>query len=84
MVRLLFLGKFGELAPARLGEIMLPDGVQTLADLKGWIARTEPLLGQAMEKTSTRLVHNQCVAQDLSHMVSDGDEIAFLPPMSGG
>jgi molybdopterin converting factor small subunit len=37
-----------------------------------------------MTKTPTRLVHNQCVATDLSHAVSDGDEIAFLPPMSGG
>ncbi|HVW73015.1 MAG TPA: MoaD/ThiS family protein [Rhizomicrobium sp.] len=84
MIRLLFLGKFSELAPARLGEIALPDGVQTLSDLKDWIARTEPVLGRAMDNTVTRLVLNQDVAQDLSRRVSDGDEIAFLPPMSGG
>jgi molybdopterin converting factor small subunit len=84
MVRLLFLGKFGDLASAGLREIALPGEVKTLADLKSWVARTEPGLGQAMEKTPTRLVHNQCVAKDLSHAVSDGDEIAFLPPMSGG
>jgi molybdopterin converting factor small subunit len=84
MVRLLFLGKFSELAPARMGEIALPNGVQTLSDLKNWIGQTEPLLGRAMETTATRLVLNQCVALDLSHTVSDGDEIAFLPPMSGG
>jgi molybdopterin converting factor small subunit len=84
MVRLLFLGKFGELAPAALDEIALPDGVKTLSDLKSWIGRAQPLLGQAMEKTPTRLVVNQCVAQDLSRAISDGDEVAFLPPMSGG
>lgn len=84
MVRLLFLGKFGDLAPAGLDEIILPRDVKTLADLKIWIARTEPGLGQAMENTPTRLVLNQCVAQDLSRSVRDGDEIAFLPPMSGG
>lgn len=84
MVRLLFLGKFGELAPAALDEIALPQEVKTLSDLKRWIASREPVLGQAMEKTPTRLVLNHRVAQDLSHAVSDGDEIAFLPPMSGG
>ena len=84
MVRLVFLGKFGDLAPSSLAQVALPHEVKTLADLKSWIARTEPDLGRAMEKTPARLVLNQCVAQDLSHAVSDGDEIAFLPPMSGG
>ena len=84
MVRLVFLGKFGELAPAGLAEIALPDGIKTLADLKSWIAQSEPGLGRAMEKTPTRLVLNQCIAQDLSCSVADGDEVAFLPPMSGG
>jgi len=84
MVRLVFLGKFGDLAPAGLSEIALPGEVKTLADLKSWVARTSPGLGQAMERTPARLVLNQCVAQDLSHAIADGDEIAFLPPMSGG
>ena len=84
MVRLVFLGKFGDIAPARLAEIALPRDVKTLADLKSWLARAEPGLGEAMEKTPTRLVLNQCVAPDLSRTISDGDEIAFLPPMSGG
>lgn len=84
MVRLVFLGKFGDLAPAGLSQIALPGEVKTLSDLRDWIARTEPLLGQAMAKTPMRLVLNQCVAQDLSRTVSDGDEVAFLPPMSGG
>ena len=86
MVRLVFLGKFGEVAPAGLAEIALPaEGVRTLERpaSTGWRAR-EPLLGAAMEATRTRLIVNQCVAHDLSQPVADGDEIAFLPPMSGG
>ena len=84
MIQLVFLGKFGEVAPAGLGEIALPAGVRTLSDLQQWLARREPLLGQVMSATRTRLIVNHCVAHDLSQPVSDGDEIAFLPPMSGG
>ena len=84
MVRLVFLGKFGEVAPAGLAEIALPGGVRTLRELKDWVARQEPLLGAAMDATRTRLIVNQCVAHDLSQPVADGDEVAFLPPMSGG
>jgi molybdopterin synthase sulfur carrier subunit len=83
-VRLVFLGKFGDVAPAGLAEIALPGDVRTLSDLKQWVARREPVLGQAMEATRTRMIVNQCVAHDLSAPVADGDEIAFLPPMSGG
>jgi len=81
-VRLVFLGKCGEMAP--MAEIALPNGVRSLNDRKAWVARQEPQLGAAMEATRTRLIVNQCVAHDLSAPVADGDEIAFLPPMSGG
>jgi molybdopterin converting factor small subunit len=82
MVRLVFLGKFGDVAgPA---QVALPSEVRTLSDLKDWLSRQQPLLGQAMVATTTRLVVNQCVAHDLSVPVADGDEVAFLPPMSGG
>lgn len=84
MVKLVFLGKFGDIAPAGLAQITLPGEVQTLSDLKAWLTRQQPLLGQAMAETTTRLVVNQCVAHDLSAPVTDGDEVAFLPPMSGG
>jgi sulfur-carrier protein len=82
MVKLVFLGKFGDVADST--EAALPEEVRTLSELKAWLTRQQPLLGQAMAATTTRLVVNQCVAHDLSAPVADGDEIAFLPPMSGG
>jgi molybdopterin converting factor small subunit len=84
MVRLVFLGKLGDAAPADLAEIALPGEVRTLSDLQEWVGRTAPHLGRVLAATPTRLVQNQVVAHDLSAAVSDGDEIAFLPPMSGG
>lgn len=84
MVRLLFLGRFSELAPAGLEQIALPEGVCTLSGLWDWVAPENPGLGQAIVTTTTKVILNQCVAHDLSGPVADGDEIAFLPPMSGG
>jgi molybdopterin converting factor small subunit len=84
MIHLIFLGKFGDVAPGDLGAIALPEGVRSLNELRNWLARREPLLGQAMAATPARLIVNQCVVHDLSQLVADGDEIAFLPPMSGG
>lgn len=84
MVRLVFLGKLGDAAPAGLSEVALPGDVKTLSDLRDWLGRTAPLLGRAIAATQTRIVQNQTVAHDMSARVRDGDEIAFLPPMSGG
>ena len=84
MIRLVFLGKFGEMAPADLAEVSLPGEVKTLSDLQGWLVQKAPLLAKAMAATPTRLVLNQEVVHDLSRAVTSGDEVAFLPPMSGG
>ena len=84
MIRLVFLGKFGELAPAELAEVSLPREVRTLSDLQGWLAQNAPLLAKAIAATRTRLVLNQEVVHDLSRAIASGDEVAFLPPMSGG
>jgi len=84
MVRLVFLGKFRDSAPADLREIVLPEDVRTLSDIKEWVGRRVPALGQAIAAAHTRMVLNQNLAHDMSAIVRDGDEIAFLPPMSGG
>jgi molybdopterin synthase sulfur carrier subunit len=84
MVKLVFLGKLSDVAPADLAQVSLPGEVRTLSELKDWLTRQQPLLGQAMAASTTRLVVNQCVAHDLTAPVADGDEVAFLPPMSGG
>ena len=83
MVKLVFLGKFRGLAREDF-ETALPAEVRTLSDLQAWIGRRDPALGSALEGTRTQYVVNQMVVRDLALPVHDRDEIAFLPPMSGG
>ena len=83
MVKLVFLGKLRGLARED-AEVALPADVGTLAELKDWIARRDPDLGSAMAATQVQYVVNQCVVRDFSLPIAQDDEIAFLPPMSGG
>jgi len=84
MFKLVFLGKLGDVAPARLADIERPQGVRTVSDLIQWLSVDQPLLARAMAATTTRLIVNQSVTHDHSLELANGDEIAFLPPMSGG
>ncbi len=80
MLRLVFLGKFGPLAPATLGSAVPPASVATLGELRDWVVEQVP----ALAATPFKLVLNHAVVHDLSTGFHAGDEIAFLPPMSGG
>ena len=62
----------------------LPQGVRTLSQLQDWMVRSEPALAEALAGARTQIAVNQAIVRDLGHPISDSDEIAFLPPMSGG
>jgi molybdopterin converting factor small subunit len=84
MVKLVFLGRFREIADPALAQVTLPGAVNTLAGLKSWLAACEPALGHALESARTQIAINQVLVRDPSHPIANDDEIAFLPPMSGG
>jgi molybdopterin synthase sulfur carrier subunit len=84
MVKLVFLGRFRDIANPALAQIVLPGEVRTLGGLKSWLAEAEPALGQALESARTQIAVNQVLVRDPAHPIANDDEIAFLPPMSGG
>ncbi len=55
----------------------------TVGELKERILADLPALTEALESRSILVSINQEFAQD-SDTVSDNDEVAFLPPFSGG
>lgn len=83
MARLLFFGKLGDLAGERMRERALPDGVATVDQLIAAITAEDAALGEALAAPSVRFIVNEKIA-DAGGAISDGDEIAFLPPVSGG
>lgn len=82
-MKLLFFGRLGEAAGTRERIVDLPEGIVDAGALRAWLGRDDPLLGQGLLDPSIRLVRNGAVASGNAR-VADGDEIAFLPPVSGG
>lgn len=78
-VKLVFLGKLAELAGVSEREVDGPLDWRSLIDaLDGEVAR-------AMEAEKVKLAVNGRVLADKATLAAkDGDEVALLPPVSGG
>ena len=78
-VKLVFLGKLADLAGTP--ELELPGPL----DWDGLLAGLAPELAQAVATASCKLALNGAVLADKTQLsAKDGDEIALLPPVSGG
>jgi molybdopterin synthase sulfur carrier subunit len=76
---LVFLGRLADAAGA--GERRVPHA----ASLGDVLAALEPELALALSADRVRLaINGALVSRDACPMLTDGDEIAFLPPVSGG
>lgn len=82
MARLLFFGKLGDVAGGRSRDFAIGDAT-SVSDLKAAIAKADPELGRALAEPSVRCIVNEIVLQG-DAPISDHDEIAFIPPVSGG
>jgi molybdopterin synthase sulfur carrier subunit len=80
-LKLVFLGKLEQAAGS--GELLLDlTGPTTLA---GVLARLDGTIGEALSATRIRFALNgELVPWRGDLPVNDGDELAFLPPVSGG
>jgi molybdopterin synthase sulfur carrier subunit len=83
-VKLVFLGRFREIAGAHMSDMAIPCDVKTLSGLREFLARAHPVLSEALAAARTQVAVNQVIVRDPAHPLHDSDEIAFLPPMSGG
>lgn len=82
MARLLFFGALGD-AMGRERRMALPDGVATAGALIDHLCVSDPVFAAAYRRTKIRVAVNESIAGPQAP-VGDGDEIAFLPPFSGG
>ncbi|MFQ5563381.1 MAG: MoaD/ThiS family protein [Parvularculaceae bacterium] len=83
MARLLFFGRLGDVAGATERQIALPEGAASVETLFDLLEREDSLLAAALRDPSVRIAVNGEIRNGAG-AVSDADEIAFMPPFSGG
>lgn len=79
MATILFFGRLQEALGKRSLTAALPAEVRDTESLRAWLGRDHPALRDASVKIA---VNAELRAGNAP--LADGDEIAFLPPMSGG
>jgi molybdopterin synthase sulfur carrier subunit len=78
-VRLVFLGRLEDAAGAATRE------VHVTGKLTAILAALDPDLAATLSGERIKLAVNGVLVSDLASLVvKDGDELAFLPPVSGG
>ncbi len=82
MARVLFFGKLASLAGRQELQAPLPPGETTVAGLIDLITKDDAELGAALKEASVRVIINE--QMDDNAVITDDDEVAFLPPVSGG
>lgn len=82
MIRILCFGRIGE----RIGRetsLELPDGVESVADLRRELARLHPQAANDLLGPTLRACLDDEIVPDEA-AIGDAKEIAFFPPLSGG
>lgn len=78
-VKLVFLGRLEDVAGAAEREVPAAYSLEVLLNT------LEPELAEALRGPKIKLAINGALVTDRAGVaLSDGDEIAFLPPVSGG
>ena len=81
MATVLMLGRLRDVAGWR--ERTLDPAPPPLSALRALLAKDDPALGEALAGKGVQAAVNKTVTRD-DVALNSGDEIAFLPPMSGG
>lgn len=82
-VKIVFVGRLADVAGRRETELDLPPPLQDVLALRTWLGGNSPALAEALADPAVRILVNAALAPG-NPPVCDGDEIAFLPIMSGG
>jgi molybdopterin converting factor subunit 1 len=82
-MNIVYCGRVAEVAGTREEETAPPAEIRTVEALRSWLGRDRPDLLAALRAPSVRAVVNGEIAPADGAIAAE-DEIAFLPPVSGG
>ena len=81
MIEILFFGRLGDASETL--RLELPQGVSDTEGLTGWLSAQYEMLAAELEKAGNRIAVNKTIISENTPL-KDGDEIAYMSPLSGG
>ncbi len=81
MIEILFFGRLGD--TSKTLRVELPEGVSDTDGLTNWLSRQNSALEIELEKAGNRIALNKTIISENAPL-KDGDEIAYMSPLSGG
>lgn len=81
MIEILFFGRLGDASETL--RLKLPQGVSDTEGLTAWLSEQNEGLGTELEKAGNRIAVNKTIISENAPL-KDGDEIAYMSPLSGG
>lgn len=83
MISIRLFGKFGEIVASGDQLSISADGIASVEDIYRYFAREIPQLHNQVSEPQVMVAVNQNIVARTTR-VNDGDEVAFLPPVTGG
>ena len=84
MLKILYFAHLREQLGRECDDLVLPDGVANVAELIESLKNADPVVNDIFESTPKILVAINQVVVSRDSEVTQNDEIAFFPPMTGG
>ncbi|HLS99813.1 MAG: MoaD/ThiS family protein [Porticoccaceae bacterium] len=83
MLRILFFGRLGDIAGCESRDLPYDGAIATVAVLRDRLGAGNEALARALAEPQVMVAVNQQLV-DWDCSLQQGDEIAFLPPVTGG
>ena len=84
MLKILYFAHLREQLGRECDDLLLPDGGTNVVELIEFLKNADPVVNDIFESTPKILVAINQVVVSRDSKVTQNDEIAFFPPMTGG
>ena len=84
MLKIHYFAHLREQLGRECDDLVLPDGIVNVAELIEFLQNKDPTINEIFESTPKILVAINQVVVSRDSKITQNDEIAFFPPMTGG
>ena len=84
MITILYFASLREQLNTSREQLECPAGVSSIGELRQWLCQRGSTWAQVLDEDALVMMSLNHSMSDASASISEGDEIAFFPPVTGG